>query len=82
MADRFMYQAFEAEGLPSVLWVVELDPRGASSVVHRCKQVGGGGRAGVGWGWARLLRGKGRVAGQCELGIGRAGQLCRVNIYI
>ncbi len=40
MADRFMYQAFEAEGLPSVLWVVVLDPRGASSVVHRCKQVG------------------------------------------
>ncbi len=38
MADRFMYAAFE-EGLPSVLWVVQLDPRGASSLAHRCKQV-------------------------------------------
>ncbi len=43
-----MYQAFEAEGLPSVLWVVQLDPRGASSVVHRCKQVQGRGLGGKG----------------------------------
>ena len=39
MAERFLYQAFEADGLPSVLWVVQLDPRGASSIVHRCKQA-------------------------------------------
>ncbi len=38
MADRFLYKAFE-EKLPSVLWVVQLDPRGASSLVHRCKQA-------------------------------------------
>ena len=38
VADRFMYQAFE-EGLPSVLWVVQLDPRGATSIAHRCKQA-------------------------------------------
>jgi hypothetical protein len=38
VADRFLYQAFE-EGLPSVLWVIQLDPRGASSLVHRCKQA-------------------------------------------
>ena len=24
MAERFLYQAFEAEGLPSVLWIVLL----------------------------------------------------------
>ena len=39
VADRFMYQAFEADGLPSVLWVIELKPHGASSVVRRCKQA-------------------------------------------
>jgi hypothetical protein len=39
VADRFMYKAFEAAGLPSVLWVVQLDPRGASSIAHRCKQA-------------------------------------------
>jgi hypothetical protein len=39
VADRFMYHAFEKDGHSSVLWVVLLDPRGASSVVHRCKQA-------------------------------------------
>jgi hypothetical protein len=34
-----MYEAFEAEGLPSVLWIVQLDPRGESSIVHHCKQA-------------------------------------------
>ena len=38
VADRFLYQAFE-EGLPAALWVVQLDSRGASSLVHRCKQA-------------------------------------------
>jgi hypothetical protein len=38
VADRFLYQAFE-EGLPSVLWVIQLDPRGASNIVYRCKQA-------------------------------------------
>ena len=48
VADRFMYQAFEADGLPSALWVIHLDPRGASSVVRRCKQAGTCARGGVG----------------------------------
>ncbi len=39
VAERFVYQAFEADELPSVLWVIQLDPRGATSVVHRCKQA-------------------------------------------
>jgi hypothetical protein len=39
VAERFVYQAFENDGLPSVLWVVQLDPRGATSVVYRCKQA-------------------------------------------
>ena len=42
VAARFGYRAFE-EGLPSVLWVIQLDPRGASDVVHRCKQARGAG---------------------------------------
>ena len=34
VAARFGYRAFE-EGLPAVLWVVQLDPRGASDGVLR-----------------------------------------------
>ncbi len=39
VAMRFVYKAFE-EGVPPVLWIVELDPRGETDVVHRCKQAG------------------------------------------
>ena len=35
-----MYRAFIANNtLPSVLWIVHLDPRGASSIIYRCKQA-------------------------------------------
>ncbi len=53
MADRYMKQAFEADDLPSVLWVVQLDPRGASSVIHRCKQARPTEKGWVRWGWVR-----------------------------
>ena len=62
VAARFGYRAFE-EGLPAVLWVVQLDPRGASDVVHRCKQARGdptegekGGRLGACSAGARAAR--------------------------
>ena len=38
MTGRFLYAAFDA-GVPPVQWVIRLDPRGAKSIVYRCKQV-------------------------------------------
>ena len=40
VADNFLYRAFQA-GRSCVLWVIELDPRGAKELVYRCKQVFG-----------------------------------------
>lgn len=39
VTGRFRYKAFEEDGLPAVLWVIRLHPRGARDVTYRCKQV-------------------------------------------
>jgi hypothetical protein len=38
VTGRFMYKAFDS-GIPPVQWIIKLDPRGASNIVYRCKQV-------------------------------------------
>jgi hypothetical protein len=72
VAMRFVYKAFE-EGVPPVLWIVELDPRGETDVVHHCKQAG----EEQGRGWCGGTQGE--IQGSCgergeEGGWGRGGQ--------
>jgi hypothetical protein len=38
VADNFLYRAFET-GKGCVLWIIEVDPRGAKELVYRCKQA-------------------------------------------
>ena len=38
IALRFAYESSQT-GQPAVLWVINLDPRGADDIRYRCKQV-------------------------------------------